>query len=69
MVVHIFNLICKSKQISEFKASLVQSKFQVERNLGPDVVVHAFNPRTQESEAYRSEFKVHSQSKFQDSQA
>jgi hypothetical protein len=35
----------RGKQISEFKASLVQSKFQAQKRLGPGMVAHAFNPR------------------------
>jgi hypothetical protein len=46
------------KQISEFKAILVQSKFQVKKSLGLGVV-HTFNPSTQETEACRSlELKI-----------
>ena len=30
------------KQISEFKASLGQSKFQIKNSLGPGVVAHTF---------------------------
>jgi hypothetical protein len=33
----------RDKQISEFKASLGQSKFQLEKSLGPGVVVYTFN--------------------------
>ena len=47
-------LISGDKQIFEFKASLGQSKFKIEKGLGPGVVVHTFNPRTQETEACRS---------------
>jgi hypothetical protein len=32
------------KQISEFKASMAQSKFQVKKGLGPGMVAHTFNP-------------------------
>ena len=32
------------KQMSEFKASLVQSKFQVHKSLGPDMGVHTLIP-------------------------
>lgn len=39
----------RGKQISEFKASLIQSKFQVQKSLGPVMVVHTFKPSTQES--------------------
>jgi hypothetical protein len=44
----------RGKQISEFKASLIQSKFQVEKSLGPSMVAHTFNPSIQETEACRS---------------
>jgi hypothetical protein len=54
MVVYIFKLRSRSKQISEFKASLGQSKFQIEKSLSTGMVVHTFNPRTQETEACRS---------------
>jgi hypothetical protein len=33
----------KGKQISEFKARLLESKFQIEKSLGPGMVDHAFN--------------------------
>ena len=46
------------KQISEFKVSLVQSKFQVKKSLGPGMVVHIFNPSTQETEAGRWSQKI-----------
>ena len=60
----------RDKQISEFKASLVQSKFQVEKSLSSGVVVQAFDPRIQKRETYRSlsSIQVNLQSKFQDSQ-
>lgn len=38
----------------EFKASLVPSKFQVEKSLGPSVVVCTFDPSIQETELCRS---------------
>lgn len=38
----------------EFKASLEQRKFQIEKSFGPGMVVHAFNPRIQETEPIRS---------------
>jgi hypothetical protein len=44
----------RSKQISEFKASLRQSKFQAEKSLDLDMVVLDFNPRTQETKPCRS---------------
>jgi hypothetical protein len=60
----------RDKQISEFKASLVQSKFQVQKSLSSGVVVQAFDPRIQKRETYRSlsSIQVNLQSKFQDSQ-
>lgn len=45
--------VIRGKQISEFKVTLVQSKFQVNKSLGPDIVIHAFNSQTQETEAWR----------------
>lgn len=30
---------------SEFKISLVQTKFQVKKSIGPGLVVHTFNPK------------------------
>jgi hypothetical protein len=57
----------KGKQISEFKASLEWSKFQVEKRLSLGMMAHAFYCNTQETEPCRSlEFKVNLQSKFQD---
>ena len=44
----------KSKETSEVKASLAESKFLVEKSLGPGTAVHAFNPSIQETEACRS---------------
>ena len=40
----------RGKQISKFKASLVQSIFQVKKSLGPGVVGNALNDSTQETE-------------------
>jgi hypothetical protein len=57
----------KSKQISELKANLGQKKFQVEKTLVPGMMVHAFNLRTQETEACSLKFSL--QRKFQESQA
>ena len=37
----------KGKRIFEFKVSLVESKFKVDKSLGPIVMVYSFNPRTQ----------------------
>jgi hypothetical protein len=42
------------KQISEFKACLGQSRFQVKGSLSPVMVVHIFTPSIQEKESYRS---------------
>jgi hypothetical protein len=42
----------RDKQISEFKASLRQSKFQVEKSLGPGVVDHTFNSSIHETERH-----------------
>ena len=44
----------RSKQISEFNASLGQSKFQVKKSSSPGVVVCTFNPSIQETEQSRS---------------
>jgi hypothetical protein len=33
----------RDKQISEFKASLGETKFQDKKNLGPGMMVHTFN--------------------------
>jgi hypothetical protein len=33
----------KGKEISEFKASLVESKFQVKKSISPGMVVYTFN--------------------------
>jgi hypothetical protein len=44
----------KDKQILEFKASLVQRNFLIEKSLGPCVVIHAFNPSIQETEPCKS---------------
>jgi hypothetical protein len=44
----------RGKQISGFKASLVQCKFQVKKSLTVDVVVYTLNPRNQETEPYSS---------------
>jgi hypothetical protein len=44
----------RGKQILEFRASLVQRKFQVEKSLGPGVVIPAFNPSIHETEPFRS---------------
>jgi hypothetical protein len=41
----------RGKQISEFKASLVQSKFQVKKSLGPGIEANTFTPSTQKTEA------------------
>jgi hypothetical protein len=44
----------RGKQISEFKDSLGQRKFQVEKILGAGMVVDTFNPRTQETKTCSS---------------
>ena len=41
-------------QVSEFKASLVLSKFQVEKSLSPGVEVHTFDLNIQETESHKS---------------
>jgi hypothetical protein len=43
----------KGKQISEFKASLGQSKFWVKKSLSPGMVIHAFDPNIPETEPCR----------------
>ena len=35
----------------QFKARLILSKFQVKKSLGPGMVVHAFNPSIQKTNA------------------
>ena len=59
----------KGKQISKFKASLGQSKFQVKKSLSPGIVVHNLIPTFLPRAMWISEFKVNLQNKFQDSQA
>ena len=44
----------RDKPIPEFKANLEQSQFQVEKSLGPDMVIQALNPSIQDTEPYRS---------------
>lgn len=42
----------RGKLISEFKASLEESKFQVNKRLGSDVLVHTWKLNTQETVAF-----------------
>jgi hypothetical protein len=45
--IHTFNHRRKSKGISEFKASLGQSRFWMKKSLNPGMVGQAFSPRRQ----------------------
>jgi hypothetical protein len=45
----------RGKQISEFKTSLVQSKFQLKISLNLSMVVHILNPSVQETELCKSQ--------------
>ena len=42
------------RQIPEFKASLVQNKFHVEKSLNSGMIVCVFNSSIQETEPFRS---------------
>ena len=55
----------QGKQISEFKASLEQSRFEVKKSLSPGILVLAFNPSmTGDGAMQIFETKVNLQNKF-----
>jgi hypothetical protein len=57
----------RGKQMSEFKAILLQSKFQ--KSLGLVIVIHIFNNWPHKTKGMNvSEFKVNPWNKFQNSQ-
>jgi hypothetical protein len=77
-----FKVINRLKTLSEIKGvvtlgqehphptptRLSSCEKELKKSLGPGMVVHASNPRTQETGMQISEFKVSLQRKFQDSQ-